>query len=303
MKYRYQSNRLLLLLIATIPVFCNTGCSIDRFRYFIRTGIDPGPSYTRSETPDTARETPPIVRPRQVRNNRKPPKPYGSVVNIRIGTIQMPSRSPEVVERLWNYLDEEPVALRSKPLVLNGLRVGLGTPETWDDVQEVLKELTSKAVKIADLKSYFGHTSPLVVRRQRPQQTIFTYSETNRLTGHDYPAGDNILLLQPLINRYEKSSIILTVQPQIRTTKHYSSFAIRDGVRTLVDQPRIYTFDPITFSLVIPGNHFLVIGPGPMSKRTSSVGYNFMTTQKEGVLFDKLLILKPIPVENKPESE
>lgn len=215
------------------------------------------------------------------------------MVKIRVGTIEVPAGSASRSGKLWNYLDEEPVALKSTVLGLNGFRVGLGIEETWPEVKRALKELTGKTVKMTDIQTAPGQPTPVVVQEKRPVQTIFSYTEKGFLKGSDYPPGDNLLLLCPTINEYDRDAVLLTIQPQIRTTRHYRLPTTKDGYTTLVRRPKIFDFTSMTFSLKVTKGDFLIIGPGAQSSRPSSMGHHFLTRKRGGITFETVLVLRP----------
>lgn len=220
-------------------------------------------------------------------------KKFVDMVKIRVGTIEVPAGSASRSGKLWNYLDEEPVALKSSVLGLNGFRVGLGIEETWPEVMRALKELTAKTVKMTDIQTAPGQPAPVVVQEKRPVQTIFSYTDKGFLKGSDYPPGDNLLLLCPTINEYDRDSVLLTIQPQIRTTRHYRLPTTKDGYTTLVRRPKIFDFTSMTFSLKVSKGDFLIIGPGAQSSRPSSMGHHFLTRKKGGITFETVLVLRP----------
>jgi hypothetical protein len=215
------------------------------------------------------------------------------LVKITIGTVEVPVGSASRSGKLWNYLDEEPVALKSSVLGLNGLRVGLGRAETWPEVIKALKEMTGKTLKNTNIQAVPGHPTPVVLREKRPIQTIFWYSDAMTLEGEDYPAGDNILLLSITFDEDNPKQILLTGVPQIRTTRHYEQPVTTDGFTRLVRSPKIFSFTPLRFQLAIPRNDFLIIGPGARAYRPTSLGRRFMMKKKGGMLFETVLVIRP----------
>ena len=61
----------------------------------------------------------------------------------------------------------------------------------------------------------------------------------------------------------------------------------------MVDRPDIFSLTPLTFQVSVPSKDFLVIGPGPECGRRSSVGHHFLVSDRDGVEFETLLVLKP----------
>ncbi|MCD4824842.1 MAG: hypothetical protein K8S55_09545, partial [Phycisphaerae bacterium] len=118
-----------------------------------------------------------------------------NMIRLQLVTIEVPTGIASGTEELWSYLDEEPIALRSTVLGLNGFRVGIGRSDSWEDVKRVLKKMTGREQKITNLQIFSGKPNPIVLKTNQPIQTIFTYFEDQSLSGSDYPAGDNILAI------------------------------------------------------------------------------------------------------------
>jgi hypothetical protein len=215
------------------------------------------------------------------------------MIYLRIGTVEAPTGMASGSERLWSYLDEEPTALFSTALGLNGFRVGLGRPESWDDLQRVIRRMTGRQFKAQSLQLFSGRPGAVVLKAGLPIQTIFTYFDDQTLSGADYPPGDNLLTLGATLDRGEANRVILTALPQIRSTRKQSQLTMENGIPTFASMPVLFPFRPLTFQLAIPEGCFLVIGPGIQSRRGSSVAHHFLTLERDGLEYETLLILHP----------
>jgi hypothetical protein len=226
------------------------------------------------------------------------------MIYLRIGMVEVPTGMASGSERLWSYLDEEPVAMYSTSLGLNGFRIGLGRPDSWHDLDRVLGQMAGRQFRARALQLYGGQPGSVVIKGDQPVQTIFTYFSDQTLSGADYPPGDNILTAGADLDRSGDGGVIVTALPQVRSTRKQSVVEMRAGVPTFTTRSALFPFRPLTFQVAIPEGYFLVIGPGIQSRRPSSVAHHFLTVQREGIEYETLLIVHPtvVPVQINPQA-
>lgn len=255
---------------------------------------------TRPRTPKNATPPATISSIHSTEKNPDAPIPAGKrriyMINYRVGTIHVPTRIGSGAKRLWNYLDEEPLALQSTVLGLNGLRLGVGQAENWPDVERELKRMTGQAYRTLDMQALPGTVNPIVLKKDQGIQRLFLYYDDRTLRGEDYPPGDNLLSLTGTLNEDDPSKVLLTGMPQIRALKKEKVIVEDHGSYRFVSKPKFFPFTPLTFQVEIPKGGFLIIGPGIQSRRTSSLAHHFFTKTKNGLLFETLVILRPIAI-------
>jgi hypothetical protein len=139
-----------------------------------------------------------------------------------------------------------------------------------------------------------GDPAPIVVKRDVPGQTIFTYFPDRTLSGIDYPDGcENLLTLTCTLDPDDPKRIMITGLPQIRTNARKVNIVREGDAYSMVAQPTIYSLLPMEFQLTVPSNDVLIIGPGAMARRSSSPGHHFLMRQKDGMEFETVLLLMP----------
>ncbi len=215
------------------------------------------------------------------------------MVHLRVGTIEVPTGMASGSERLWSYLDEEPMAMYSAVLGLNGFRIGVGRARSWDSFAAELQRMTARSFRTRAIQLFSNQPGAVAIKEGQPIQTIFTYFDDQTLTGADYPPGDNIITFAATVDRTNPDDVLLTALPQIRTKRKQSEFVVEDGVPSLATRPILMPFRPLTVQLRIPKDHFVVIGPGIMSRRPTSVAHHFLTFHRKGMEYETLLILHP----------
>lgn len=216
------------------------------------------------------------------------------VVRVTIMTVEVPVNQASGSKMLWSILDEEPLSLKSHVLGLNGFRVGLGQAELWPDVRAMLEDMTGKKIKVSTFQALAGEPGSIVLGKLCPARLFFVYHEDRSLTGRDYPPGDDLLSISCGIDPDDRSRVLLTALPQLRTSRRY-----RQVVQNPAQPPRIVTlpryipFEPMTFQLRIDRGDFLVIGPGIEARRPNSPGHHMLTDQREGMTFERILVFQP----------
>ena len=221
-------------------------------------------------------------------------KRYVVLIRLRIGAVEVPAGTASDSERIWSYLDEEPIdAARAANLGRNGFRVGLGRQGSWPDVAAVLKGLTGRVVDMKDSLAQPGNPVQVVLQRGQPRQTIFVFHPDRTVSGADYPPGENLLAIACTVDEDDTSTVLLTGLPQIRS-KSQRTKVVRGGPGVnVVTRPEVFSFEPLSFQLAVPQGDFVVIGPGSASRRAGSAARHFLVKTREGMQFETVLVLMP----------
>lgn len=215
------------------------------------------------------------------------------LMQIRIAVVQIPAGQRRKLEKLWSYMDEEQLSLKSTVMGLNGLRVGVGKKNDWIDVERILKKLAGENFEAMTFQAPPGKPQAVEIKLAQPIQSIFVYSADQTLRGMHYQPGDNIMTISASPDRDDNSKLIMTVLPQVRTTKRFTSFVKEGGITKMVQKPKFIPFRELEFQLNIPSEDFIIIGPGSQASRKTSLAHHFLKETLDGVMFDKLLIFSP----------
>jgi hypothetical protein len=214
------------------------------------------------------------------------------VIRCKVCVLELPINSASTSEELWNYLDQERVqCLSGASLPLNGMRVGIGRSGNWPEISGILNRLTGKQLKQISGIMVPNKGSPIVLKDNQPEQTIFLVNADQTLSGADYPPGKNLLTFLCTINQQDPGKIMLTAVPQISTAQRNMSFEQDNSIVEF--RPEYLTFSPLTFRSVLSDNDIVVVGPSSQALRDSSLGHHFLIGQKDGVDVEILLVLIP----------
>jgi len=134
---------------------------------------------------------------------------------------------------------------------------------------------------------------PVQLNTEMPTQTIFTFNDRGELRGRDYPPGDNVLMVTCRLNHDKPADVLIQAAPAVQ---------VRPATRRVVRTPSGVAFssEPITtpiesleFIARVPEGHYLVIGPGAAARRSTSPAHQFLTSEKQGLRYESLLVLVP----------
>lgn len=215
------------------------------------------------------------------------------LMQIRMVVIRIPAGQKRKIEKLWSYLDEEPLSLKSTVMGLNGFRVGVGKGSDWEDVDRILKNLAGENYELMTVQAPPGVPQPVELKLYQPAQNIFVYAKDQSLEGKLYPPGDNIITISASLDRQNNKRIILTVLPQLRTAQRFTTFSKDGGIMKMEQKPQFMPFRDLEFQLNVPSDDFIIIGPGSQADRKTSVANYFLKETVDGVVFDKLLLFAP----------
>lgn len=235
-----------------------------------------------------------ISRPAGSADPARPPQAY-LVVRLRLVTVEVPVGMASGSEEIWSYLEEEPVrSIGPAGLGRNGIRVGLGRQDNWQDLARILKRLTGQSPKQNLVVAMPGQPLPIVLKENQAEQTIFLFHDDRTLRGADYPqASDNVLAIVCTLDEDDSSKVLVTMTPQVRSIRAQTRFVVTSEGPRIVAEPEVSSFTQLTCQAMVPSQDFLVIGPGAYSQRPTSLGHHFLVKKKQGMEFETLLVLIP----------
>ncbi|MBN1553128.1 MAG: hypothetical protein JXA11_00160 [Phycisphaerae bacterium] len=260
-------------------------------------GCEEAPNQTGGVSPTTRPTAPipmdsPYIHEETAAKDKTPETIY--LTRLQLVTIEVPRGIASRSEELWSHLDEEPVSLQSRVLGMNGFRVGIGRKEDWDDIEKSLKRMTGQVFQSATIVIAPGRPAPLELQTDQPTRLLFTSREDQTLSGEHVPPGDYLLTILCTLNEDDPNKVLMTVVPQIRSSRRVPKLVHEHGVTTMVNEPVFLTLEPMAFQLTVKNNDFLVIGPGVLAQRPTSPGKAFLTKDRKGVSFETVILLRPM---------
>ncbi len=233
--------------------------------------------------------------------NILPHRPAGSeapreirAIRLFLYRLEVPVGQLSGTEQVWSYLDEEAVgASKNLTLGLNGIRVGLGRGQDWPDVAEAIRRLTGQSLAEGLSSILPGQAKHLAMKKEHDPMTLFIFRDNRTLTGQDVPAGDYVLTLSCTVHENDPREVLFTALPQMRTVGNIPEKRFQGRVMSWKKGPKFEPFLAALFQLPIPKDGFLLIGPGSQSRRPSSLGNQLLVSQKDGLPFETIIVVKP----------
>jgi hypothetical protein len=218
---------------------------------------------------------------------------YLLAIRVRISTIEVPVGAASGSEEMWSYLDEESIGLvRTPAMGLNGLRAGRGTGDNWPDVVRILRDMTGRELAESTVMIPPGKTIPVALKKGVDEQTLFTFRQDGTIHGADYPPGDNVLSMYCTLDSDDPATVLVTVVPQVRSSKQSPRFVRSAGGIAMISRPDYYPLTELTMQTRLSASDFLAFGPGPRSRRPSSVGHRFLVKERDGMEFETVLVIR-----------
>jgi hypothetical protein len=222
------------------------------------------------------------------------PGSYRLIVRLRLCAIELPLGSASESEEIWRYADEEVIqASRSANLARNGLRVGLGLADQWNDLAAVFKRLTGRDVGYATTVTLPGRPVAIPAKKRQPGQTVFVLLPDGAVNGADYPPGDALLAVDCAVSEEDPATVHVTVVPQIRSSAIETTIVNRHEGAGFEASQEIFSFPSLQFQAVVPGKDFLIIGPSAEAVRPGSVGEKFLMVERAGIRYETVFVLIP----------
>jgi hypothetical protein len=219
---------------------------------------------------------------------------YTILVRLQLITLELPGGATSHSEELWSYLNEEPVGARvSSTLWRNGIRVGLGREADWPELRQILSQLTAKSLYRWNMNHPPGDPVSIPLKKLQGVQTIFLLRPDRTLIGYDYPAGDNVLTLVPTIDYDNPAAVHVAGAITIRSALQRPQYVQTPAGYVLTRKPVRYRLPAMDFGLLVPAGGFVFVGPSSAAERETSPGAAFLIHEKDGVKFEKVLVILP----------
>ena len=224
----------------------------------------------------------------------RPAERYVLTIRMELIPVSAPMGMVSRSERLWRYLDEEiGDSATIAALNRNGFRVGRGDVADWGPVGDLLRKMTGKTLVRSSHMTIPGRSVAIPMKLNVGPESIFAFNSRGELRGRDYPAGDYVLMLTCRLNSDDPGDLLIQAAPMVRSASETRGFVQTDAgvhVRNARTQEPI---EDLEFTVRVPQDSYLVIGPGVGTRRTTSPGHKFLITQKDGLRYETLLVIVP----------
>ncbi len=210
---------------------------------------------------------------------------------VQVWRFRIPAGRISGTEQLWDHLDESIVAPRQSVLLgRNGIRVGVSRVASWPAVRAILvlhdPEVSASTPVVAG-----GAPWSLELAHIADGTPLFYFDSEDRLTGARHAAGKLCLRMEHLLDLDNLAMLTLRAVPEIRRDDPPARTRMRLATAFAGNPPDI--FSAMTFTMAVPPEHFIVIGPGPASRMPHLVGSRLFKSTENGEDFENVYCIVP----------
>ncbi len=215
-------------------------------------------------------------------------------VQFDVLQVQAPLGEFSRSQKIWDHLDEQAVGTEMQMILQrNGLRVGLGTPESWPPVHAILQGVQRRIVRTLPPSPPNSVSVSLQLNNDPLDQTIFFFRPDRSLAGSSFPGATDVFRITWDFNSDNIEQVVVYLTPEIRQDQSGVTFkATPQGVAPVpVYEGRI--FKELACRLVVSPGGYIVLGPGADVSHVGLLGREFLVTTIDGEPYEMILVIVP----------
>lgn len=209
---------------------------------------------------------------------------------------EFPMESTRHSMKVWNHVDRNCLDARTISLLArNGLRVGVAGPGAWPAIQTILVASSANA----EPQVWEGSTGLPVVAMLgeiRDPETIFAYSDSGRLNGKTFSAGQKLMQLDYAVLTQSGGAVETRLSFEIRHDRGEMTWESSGGIVRQVPAYDRHVFEDLTAQIIVPPSYTLVIGPDERAAQEYLVGARFFELDRDTVSSETLYFITPRPI-------
>lgn len=210
---------------------------------------------------------------------------------VQVWRFRVAAGRLSTTEQLWDHLDESIVAARESVLLRrNGIRVGVGRVASWPAVRAVLILHEPQVSESTPVVAGDGPWS-LELAEIADGTVLFYFDSEDRLAGARHAGGKLCLRMEHLLELDSLTMLKLRVAPEIRRDEPPAHPRMRGALQPGDNASEL--FGALTFTMAVPPEHFIVIGPAPTSRMPHLVGSRLFNTEEKGQAFENVYCIVP----------
>jgi hypothetical protein len=209
--------------------------------------------------------------------------------------IEVPQGSVSRSAGVWSHLDEQAVdAQRAVTLRRNGLRVGVGRPESWVPIKSILDAIPDRLV-YHETPSLNAGVLSLELSAEPDDQTLFFFRDDGTMAGESFPASWNAFQVTYEVTYDDPGKVVmmLKVVPEVRQREGKTEWVRREGHFTRVPVYHGRVLHELAIMTALSEGSFLAIGPGEAIGVDSAVGQVLLTRKADGKRYESIYFLTP----------
>jgi len=193
----------------------------------------------------------------------------------------------------WRRIDEQCVDVATYDLLYkNGVRVGQAPMAEITTFKKYLDPSTD--THRTSINGAAAHGTELEQRKDLVEQTIMYYDAANNLWGRSYNRCSDVINLSFEPTPRKPGYCRIEICPVVRTARRRMEFTVLNNEEEIQVTHPENLYDLNLRADVAPGS-FLIVGPSPDARRSTSVGRAFFTTDGPTSLTEQILLIVPHP--------
>mgnify|MGYP007051594138 CR=1 FL=1 len=223
------------------------------------------------------------------------PPPVRIDVYLHVLLIQVAQASRSEVAPLWDGLREDVLSSElAWRLHRNGVRVGVGRIDRWDEVKAVFDRIADRRVhELPPLLSLPSVPVALELDRLPRDQTIFYVGSDEIVSGNIWPGSQKVLRLTYTLDSRQIERVHLAVVPEIRQSLPATLWYDRQTGWSAGPQRRGEAFGAVAFVISLEPGEFVVLAPGSKADVPGMLGGAFLTEETPGRRYDSYVFVRP----------
>jgi hypothetical protein len=225
-------------------------------------------------------------------------------VQFEVLQVQAPLGEFSRSQKIWDHLDEQAVGIDTQMLLQrNGLRVGLGSPESWPPVRTILETVERRIVRQMPASMPNSVSVSLEIDNEPQDQTVFFYRANGTLAGGSFAGATDVFRINWEFDPDNLDRTVVYITPEVRQDQSGVSFkATPLGVAPVpIHEGKV--FRELTTRVVVSPGSYIVLGPAEDVTHTGLLGREFLVSEIDGELYETILMIVPRVLELKAERE
>ena len=212
---------------------------------------------------------------------------------LRILQVQLPRSARDQTQALWAQLREDAVdSDTQRRLYENGVRVGVGRTERWEDTRATLESIAGRRVRdLPPLRTLPGVPLALELDARARDQTIFYLGRDGILSGETWAASQRVLRVTYTLDTGDPGRVFLSVVPEIRR-RSGSDWAYTESRWTTGPRRDGRAFAAAAFAAPLRSGEFVVVAPGEKADVFGLVGGSFLKDEADGQPYDSYVFVR-----------
>lgn len=207
----------------------------------------------------------------------------------------LPVQSVRHSEKLWNHVDElRPSGVAMGDLARNGLRVGVASSSSWPAFRAILASATDE-IRRNEFVAQRGAPFVLSLGHLAEPETIFSYGQSGSLAGKTFSEGERLLVLDYALRPELSGTVELRTMLTVRHDRGVLTWERQGGVIRQTPEYDEHVFGGILPVTEVGPGEMLVVGPNAASENEYLVGSRFLSTTKNGVVYETVFFITPEP--------